>query len=234
MLMLLVTGGVLLGAVGLQFARLRDASGGDVGSPRETEYFAGKVPIGLAGWSARELPLGNTELLAGQVSSMLNFDAFVFREFARGTDRIAVYAAYWRPGRMPVSRVVSHTPDRCWTENGWNCETMVFNERWSIPTIGELQPAQRRVFRSPVGAAEHVAFWHFVNGEPFDFGERFTAFTDPKMWIKQTLAYAALGSGEQCFIRITSDRPFEHFRDDPGWLELMAALGKLGLAETGR
>ncbi len=229
-LSLILVGGILLAGVILQFLRVRNASEGDLGSQRQADYFDGKLPHMLQGWSMRDLPLGETELLEGQVAAVLNLDAYLHREFFRGGVRFAVYTAYWRPGRMPVSRVVSHTPDRCWTENGWNCESMVFNERWNIPQVGEFLPAQRRLFRSPAGSLEHVAFWHLVNGQQFDFGERFTAFTDPKMWLKQTLAYAAMGSGEQCFVRITSNRPFEELADDPGWQEVLAALGRLGLA----
>lgn len=226
----LLVSGVLLGAVILQFVRVRDASAGDSNSPRRSDYFVGRLPVSLPGWSVRDLPLGETELVQGQVAAILNLDAFVFREYSRGAVRFAVYSAYWRPGRMPVSRVVSHTPDRCWTENGWTCESMVFSERWQSPTVGELHPAQRRVFRSPAGGLEHVAFWHLVNGQRFDFGNRFSAFTDPKMWIRQTVAYAVMGSGEQCFIRVTSNRPFEELATDPGWQEVMRALGRLGLA----
>ncbi|MDD3180448.1 MAG: hypothetical protein PHQ04_08870 [Opitutaceae bacterium] len=39
-------------------------------------------------------------------------------------------------------------------------------------------------------------------------------------------------SGEQCFIRLTSNRPFEELAGDPGWEELLAALAKLGLSQA--
>lgn len=34
---------------------------------------------------------------------------------------------------------------------------------------------------------------------------------------------------EQYFIRVTSDRPFEELKGDPGWGELVSALAGLGL-----
>ncbi|MDP2138583.1 MAG: exosortase-associated EpsI family protein [Candidatus Didemnitutus sp.] len=220
---------VLAAAVFLQFSQVRNASEGDIDAPRNAHYFEGKIPRTVSGWNSQELPLGVTELLQGQVAAILNFDAYVFREFRRGGARFAVYAAYWSPGRMPVSRVVSHTPDRCWTENGWNCESMTFNEVWNVEGIGMFAPNQRRIFQSPTGETEHVVFWHLVEGRSFDFGDRFTAITDPKMWLKQTVAYAVAGSGEQCFVRVTSDRPLDQFADDPGWREILHALAGLGL-----
>ena len=220
---------VLLAALGLQFARVRNASEGDLASPKAAGHLAKKVPAAITGWQAHEEPLGSTELLRGQVAAILNFDDYLYRVFTRGNFRVGVYVAYWKPGRMPVSRVVSHTPDRCWTENGWTCQEMRFNETWDIPPVGRLKPTQRRLFRAPDGSLENVAFWHVVNGEFFDFGSRFTAFTDPKMWLKNTIAYAVAGSDEQCFIRLTCNRPFEELKGDPGWEELIGALAKLGL-----
>lgn len=219
---------VLGGALAFQLLRVRDLSAGDVNSARAVGFLKGKVPMVLIGWQAREEPLGVTEVVKGQVAAILNYDDYVFRVFTKGTTHIGVYVAYWKRDRMPVSRVASHTPDRCWTTNGWTCESMTFNEVW---TIGEdrLQPTQRRVFLSPASTRENVAFWHLVNGRAFDFGERFTMFTHPGKWLRDTVSYAALGSEEQYFVRLTSDRPFEEFKGDPGWEALLQALAELGL-----
>lgn len=226
---LLIGALVLVFGVILQVFRVRDLSAGDVLSKRNSDYFIGKVPTELPGWQARDAPLGTSELLRGQVEATLNYDAYVYRIFTRGDTQVGAYLAYWRKDRMPVSRVASHTPDRCWTENGWTCESMKFNEIWSVPAGGVFQPGQRRVFKSPGGIQENVIFWHLINGKAFDFGERFTLFTHPGKWLRDTIAYAVLGSGEQCFIRLTSNRPFEELKGDPGWEELLAALAKLGL-----
>lgn len=222
---------VLVGALAFQLLRVRDLSAGDVSTTRATGYLKGKVPETITGWKAKDEPLGATEVVKGQVEAILNYDDYVFRIFSRGTARIGVYVAYWKRDRMPVSRVASHTPDRCWTENGWTCESMKFNEVWTIADK-RLQPTQRRIFISPASTRENVAFWHLINGKAFDFGERFTMFTHPGKWLRDTVSYAALGSEEQYFIRLTSDRPFEEFKGDPGWEALLQALAKLGLAES--
>lgn len=109
---------VLGGALAFQLLRVRDLSAGDVNSARAVGFLKGKVPEALTGWQAREEPLGATEVVKGQVEAILNYDDYVFRVFTRGTAHVGVYVAYWKRDRMPVSRVASHTPDRCWTENG--------------------------------------------------------------------------------------------------------------------
>jgi len=219
---------VLCGSIAFQLLRVRDLSAGDVSTARAVGFLKGKIPETLSGWQAREEPLGANEVVKGQVEAILNYDDYVFRVFTRGTTHIGVYVAYWKRDRMPVSRVASHTPDRCWTENGWTCESMEFNEVWTTADQN-LQPTRRRVFISPTSTRENVAFWHLVNGKAFDFGERFTLFTHPGKWIRDTVSYAALGSEEQYFVRLTSDRPFEEFKGDPGWETLLQALAELGL-----
>jgi hypothetical protein len=217
---------ILAGAIGLQFVRMRDASAGDQSSVRSTGWLQDKLPHDIPGWRGHDESLGPSEFVQGQVESVLNYDDYVFRIFERGSTRFGVYAAYWKKDRMPVSRVASHTPDRCWTDNGWECQGMRFDEKWSLGHSGELQPGQWRVFRSPAGGVEYVIFWHLVGGQVFDFGDRFTHFTHPMKWLRDTISYAALGSSEQYFIRLTSNRPFEEIQDDPGFQEILAALAK--------
>lgn len=220
---------LVIGSV-FQFVRLRDLAGGDVRSGRAIGFLKNRLPTNVEGWQSLEEPLGATEAVRGAVESMLNFDDYYYRIFTRGDTHIGVYVAYWKRDRMPVSRVATHTPDRCWTENGWTCEAMKFNEVWQSPKTGVFQPAQWRIFVSPGNSRENVVFWHLVNGKAFDFGERFTLFTHPGKWLRDTLTYAVLGSGEQYFIRLTSNRPFEEFAGDTGWNEMLLALGQLGLS----
>lgn len=223
---------VLLVSAVLQFVQVRNLSDGDRSADRAAGALRDKIPGILSGWQGRDEPLGATEVARGKVEAILNFDDCVFKVFTRGDTHLGVYVAYWRKDRMPVSRVASHTPDRCWTENGWECRETRFNEIWTTPRGIRFQPGQRRLFNAPTNQPEHVIFWHLVNGRAFDFGERFTLFTHPGKWLRDTARYAALGSGEQYFIRLTSNRPFEELKSDKGWSELCAALANLGLTDT--
>jgi hypothetical protein len=187
------------------------------------------IPQAAAGWSVADVPLGPNEFLVNQVERILNYDEFVFRQFSRGRDSFSVYVAYWGPGKMPTRLVASHTPDRCWTENGWRCLDMRFKESEIAPGV-QLQPADWRLFEPPGGGpAQYVLFWHLVEGKAYDYGERFNAVPHPVKWWKDAVQQALFGSREQYFIRITSDRPFELIRDDPAFIELLEGLGRLGL-----
>lgn len=223
---------VLMAAATLQFARVRDVKDGDQSTARRPIQLGQRIPAELPGWTGRDEPLGSTENIRDAVERTLNFDDYVYRVFRRGDITLGVYVAYWAPGRMPLQKVASHTPDRCWTENGWTCLDMKFAEK-----IGSaealLLPAQWRVFEPPAqpGAREHVLFWHLVGGRLYDYGDRFNARPDIAKWWRDTVTYAFAGSDEQYFVRITSNRPFEDLSSDPAWPRVVEALSALGLAK---
>ena len=188
------------------------------------------VPLELTGWTGRELPLGASEFIAGEVEKVLNYDEVLYHEYNRGGENFAVYIAYWGAGKMPTRLVASHTPDRCWTENGWHCLDMKFKQ----PKVFEataLQPAEWRLFEPPSGGSPiYVLFWHLVEGRTYDYGDRFNAIPDPVLWWKDAVQQAVLGSREQYFIRLTSSEPLENLWNDPGFAEVLRGLEQLGLA----
>ena len=220
---------VLLAGVVLQLLKVRDIKEGDRLAETRPVKLIERVPRTLAGWSGRDEPLGPNEVTRTAVEKVLNYDDYVFRVFEKDGKQIGVYVAYWAAGRMPLQKVASHTPDRCWTENGWRCEDMRFAE-----TVGtgdrHLMPAQWRRFTPPNGEAQqYVVYWHLVGDRLYDYGTRFNARPDLLKWWRDTLEYAFSGSEAQYFIRVTSNRPFEEFTREPGWQELVEALAKLGL-----
>ena len=216
---------VLAAAVAVQFVPVFR----EVPTPRPP-HLNNNMPRTLDGWRVRDVPIGPNEFLQEQVGKILNFDEVVYREYTRGAMTFGVYAAYWGPGRMPTRLVASHTPDRCWTENGWTCLEMRFKEARSVDGIA-LQPAEWRKFRSPAGDDTNVLFWHLVDGRIYDFGSRFTAIPDPVRWWKDAIRQAFRGSREQYFIRVTSNVPFAEIWNDPGFAHVMHELADLGLAE---
>lgn len=224
------SGALLLGGVALQAIRLRDMGAGDTGTAVRAIKLASAIPINLSGWSGAEEPLGASELLKSTVEKTLNYDDVVNRTYRTGDRIIGVYAAYWSAGRMPVQKVASHTPDRCWSENGWACSELRSNER---VFVGEavLRPANWRLFLAPGATREkqYVLYWHLVGSELYDYGDGFNRRPNPVKWWRDTVHYAIKGSADQFFIRLTSNRPFEELRGDPGWEELLGALAKLGL-----
>jgi len=222
---ILVPAIVLVLAVGAQaLGRLRETP-----VTRE-KHLAALVPLELPGWSGKDVPLGPNEFIAGEVEKVLNFDDALNREYSRGAKSFAVYVAYWGYGKMPTRLVASHTPDRCWTENGWRCLEMKFKqeERFEGET---LQPAEWRLFEPPGGGKPtYVLFWHLVEGRVYDYGERFNAVPDPFLWWKDAVQQAVMGSREQYFIRLTSSAPLETLWSDPGFGEVLRGLKAIGLS----
>lgn len=182
------------------------------------------------GWSGRDEPLGPNEFVLTAVEKNPNYDDVVNRIYRRSGDSFGLYAAYWSPGRMPVQKVASHTPDRCWSENGWTCESLRAGEQ--VPwQDGTLKPAYWRLFATPgsASAKQYVLYWHLVGGELYDYGTGLNRKPNPIQWWRETVHYALKGSADQYFIRLTSDWPFEEIWQDPGFQEVLSALAKLGL-----
>lgn len=189
------------------------------------------IPATLTGWEVRDVPLGPSEFLAAEVGRILNFDEAVYREYRRGNQLVAAYAAYWGPGRMPAQVVASHTPDRCWTENGWRCTDLKF--QLELKHAGQLlQPAEWRVFEPPGGGpVTYVLYWHLVEGEPYAFGERFSAAPKITEWLRMAAVQMLTGNREQYFIRLSSTVPFDEVWDDTVMTELLTGLQNVGLRQ---
>jgi hypothetical protein len=184
------------------------------------------VPKDFHGWRCEDVPLGSSEAVAESASKMLSMDAFVQRRYTRGRDEITIYVAHWKPGKMDTRLVASHTPDRCWTENGWTCEQMRFNV---VPEIEgmTIQPAQYRIFDIS-GHKETVLFWLLVNREIYQFGERLNSIPDPSLFIRDFFREMFRGRPENFFIRISSN-----LREDQLLREPLIKTVLLNLAPTG-
>jgi hypothetical protein len=196
-------------------------------------HLGSDLPREVPGWESRDVSLGANEFLSGEAEKVLNFDDHVYREYTRNGETFAVYVAYWSAGKMPTRMVASHTPDRCWTENGWRCTEMRFKQ---VKYFGgkALQPAEWRSFEPPTGGSpSYVMYWHLVSGKTYDYGSRFNEVPNPILWWKDAVQQAVLGSREQYFIRITSQEPLEALWSDPGFGKVIESLVRLGLASPG-
>lgn len=220
---------LMIGALALQLVGFRNVQLGDTEREMQAIGLKEQVPLHATGWSGKDEPLGPTEFIETAVERNLNYDDVVNRIYASGGRIFGVYSAYWTPERMPVQKVASHTPDRCWTENGWRCQE--YRKLRGLQINGrEILPAYWRTFEPPGGGKlTHVMYWHLVGGEYQDRGEGFNLRQNPVDWWKDTVRYALQGSAEQYFIRITSDRPFEEIWDEAGVQEILAAVAEFGL-----
>jgi len=216
---------VLVAAIAVQgLSRFRE-------TPQTREpHVAQRVPADIPGWRGRDVPLGPNEFVASAATRVLNYDEYVNREFTRGGVRFGVYVAYWGPGKMPTRFVASHTPDRCWTENGWRCLDMKFREQRSVAGTA-LLPGEWRVFEPPGGGPPtYVLYWHLVDGAPSVTSGRFNAIPGPLDWWKDAVRQVLRGSPEQYFIRLTSNVPLETIWNDAGVRDVLQGLRDLALA----
>ncbi|MGF1530001.1 MAG: exosortase-associated EpsI family protein [Puniceicoccaceae bacterium] len=195
-------------------------------------HLASTVASSIRGWSVEDVPLGPTENVANRSLQVLQFDDFVYRRFSRGQDFFEIYAAYWGPSKMPMQKVASHTPDRCWTEAGWKVTDLAHD----VEILGKenpLKPAQWRSFDIS-GTRQYVFFWHVVGDRLYDYGEHFNAFPHPMKWLRDAFKWNFGGSEEQYFIRINGNISLKLLLEDEGFLEALESLRPLGLNPDGR
>lgn len=190
-------------------------------------HLANLIPAEVTGYTSRSMELGATESVQGAVERILNYDDVFFREYQHGDARLAVYVAYWGPGKMPVRLVASHTPDRCWTENGWACLETRFAQ--PIEVNGRAwQPTEWRIFEIQ-GQKQYVMYWHLIDGEVPKEGARFNAAPNPVHWLRDYYRNLAVKPEEQYFIRINATVPIEQLWQTEGLQEILRGLAKLGL-----
>jgi len=197
--------------------------------PGKGPHVSEFVPTELTGWEVTDKRLGETESVESRAEGILKLDDFVYRHFSRngGEEFFEVYIAYWSPGKMSIVDVAKHTPDRCWTENGWTVNDRkhrVEKETNGLP----LLPAEWREFEIR-GHEQFVYFWHLVGGEAYEYGERVNAFPTPYTFVRDFMRSKVLGTGEQYFVRINTNIPFEQLWQNRQFQQVLTEVSELGL-----
>ena len=187
-----------------------------------------RLPTELPGWISREVPLAETAEGRSVVEGILRYDDYFSRLYRRGEIELTVYIAYWLPNKMPPKLIAQHTPDQCWTANGWTCE-----ERASRVTFEGLSllPSETGIYTHSRLGRLHVAFWHLVGGHPYHYGSDTIPFILLAP-LKELLHFGANQRHEQYFIRLASNVPLSRVWQEPGGDLLLEKLAKLGLQGT--
>ncbi|MEM0965547.1 MAG: exosortase-associated EpsI family protein [Verrucomicrobiota bacterium] len=197
--------------------------------PGRGAHVGDYVPEQLDGWTVTNKELGATESIRDRAARILNLEDFVYRNYTRGDgdEFFEVYVAYWSPGKASILEVSSHTPDRCWTENGW---TMLDKEHQVEKEVENkaLLPSEWRAFEIQ-GNEQFVHYWHLVGGKSYQYGQRRNAFPTPYSYVRDLLRSHVLGTGEQYFIRINTNIPFEELWYDRQFQKVVSEVAGLGL-----
>ena len=137
---------------------------------------------------------------------------------------IVIYVAYWRAGQAPVSLVASHTPDACWPGAGW---TAVPTPDPHTPLVasGRLLPAAEHRLFTGAERPQHVWFWHLHDGRPITFQDPYS----PIALLQIALRHGFRRAGDQLFVRISSNRPWDEIIREPILPQFLARTQPLGL-----
>jgi len=180
------------------------------GSTRPQERtFHGRLidvlPEAPPGWTRTLRSIADTPEMQKAVGELLNFDDGAFADYTNQQQRLSIYIAYWRPGKMAHRDIARHTPDVCWTSAGWRCEAR--QTLTNVRSAGvQLLPIEARTF-SAHGTNEFVWFCHLVGGRQKSYG---TGGRPP--WYAAITDAISMGLGqreEQFFIRLSGPRPIE-------------------------
>lgn len=216
---------IVCGALGVGLAAAVFFAVSTGASPRRAAPvpdLAAILPTTAPGWQVET----SRELY--QFTSTLHTDHLLQRTYLRagenGLLQVTVYLAYWRAGQAPASLVASHTPDACWPGSGWVSVTMP-EPRVALAVPGrQLPDAEVRLFRNEQ-FPQFVWFWQLYDGHPIAFRDPYSA----RALLRSAWQYGFRRSGDQMFVRISSNRPWAEFQSDPLFAGIFARLRDHGL-----
>lgn len=145
----------------------------------------------VPGWQVVSLSLGDSPEQTKVIEETLRCDRAINLQYTLDDFRVSIYAAYWRPGKIPVHMVARHTPDICWVAAGWRPI-----ERTPLPSLSSAgddsdSPVERRIF-SNGGIIEHVVFFHVIDGEVSSLAQTDEALGPLLGWASNLFRYEFL------------------------------------------
>lgn len=161
-------------------------------------------------------------------SATLHTEHLAQRTYTRMADgrpeQITIYLAYWPAGQAPVSLVASHTPDACWPGSGWKSVALRSADNDVTPTRRTSAPPESRLFVSGQ-RTQYVWFWHLYDGRPIAHREP----RSPRALLRIAWEHGFSHNGDQLFVRVSSNRPWEELGAEPLLTEVLGRLQPFGL-----
>jgi exosortase len=219
--LIMPTAGLLLGAALTTFFAVRTHPANSKGIPLPD--LAALLPSASPGWNVA------TAADLSRFSGTLQTDSLIQRTYYRSVTadqftQIAVYVAYWPPGRASVSSVAMHTPDACWPGVGW-IPVASASARVAPTIAGRILPvAELRLFNSG-NLSQYVWYWHLYDGEAIAQHDP----RSPRELLATAWRYGFHKDGPQMFIEIASNHTWSEIANEPLLAEIFARLRSVGL-----
>ncbi len=219
----LLPGGLALAAALVALFALGTHGPRDGAASAAAPDLARLVPATPAGWERV-----TTDDLR-QFTPTLETDTLMQRTYQRraadgGVEQITLYLAWWAPGKVPVSLVESHTPESCWPGSGWVQQPGPRTEALAVAGRA-LPPPIHLFFKDAAGHPQHTWYWHLNAGRPVLQINPLS----PRELLGLAWRHGFLTSGEQLFVRVSSNRPWDRIAAEPLLAEFFAGLRPLGL-----
>ncbi len=206
-------------------------------------YLKTQIPDKFMGATSVEKPLGATEEVSRASEKILNVSDYLHREYTLSSGKkFTLYISYWEPGKEPIQMASTHTPDRCWVNNGWTCNNQTRRVDDVIKIDGtdrKLKPARygEYTFSSSQDILEtqirYTWYWFIVDGVVYEFSKT-NRFLSPYLWIKSTFKYMEQKTLEMYFVRVDADFPVDILRVDKEFQQLLTYLGNMILFEDAK
>ena len=189
---------------------------------RPAPNLAALLPESAPGWQS----FSSSDLY--RFSAQLQTSDLIQRTYGRlttgGQEQLTIYLAYWPAGQAPVSLVASHTPDACWPGTGWQAQPSARSHE-NISVAGHpLPPAEHRFFIRET-YPQHVWYWHLYDGRVV----LHDGLGSPLKLLRLALRYGFRHDGDQLFIRISSNQPWEKISREPLLIDILKNLRPFGL-----
>jgi exosortase len=169
---------------------------------------ASLIPAEASGWTV------TTRDDLYQFSAELRTRFLAERSFTRTVNgaeqQVTIYIAFWPAGQVPVSLVESHTPDACWPGGGWTEDA--HRHRSLVLQTGPhaLPPCEFRSFQLQ-NYPQNVWYWHLFDGQVIEP----TGANSPRQLLSLAWHYGFRKDGDQYFVRISSNLPWEQIANEP-------------------
>jgi exosortase len=211
---------LLLGAALTIFFVLHTRPAGRTARPAPD--LAAILPAAPTGWTVA------TSADLYRFTDTLQTNHLFQRTYYRGTaddfTQVTVYLAYWPPGQASVSTVALHTPDACWPGAGWQ-PVAAAAARFAPAVAGRTLPAaESRLFTSS-DMTQYVWFWHLYDGVSITPRDP----RSPRELLAIAWRYGFRPTGEQLFVRVSSNRPWNAIAGEPLLAEIFNHLHAFGL-----